>query len=470
MSHSGAAAGGQLEEKVDLSAEVSTKLKQAETLIAGGGGLSEALALLAALEKRCRVGNDTPSLVKVCTASLQHCKDAENESMQIHTLETLSTRRSQKSAAIRAMVQLALPWVLVDKDGNTPLPSLTSDKLVVALRDITDGKIFLEAERAQLTRALATIKENAGDISGAAGVLQEVHVETYGSLSKKDKVEFILEQMRLTLAKKDYIRAAIVSNKILSKQFQDEGLEMQQHKVTFYSLMAQYHAHEKDALHLAKDYHAIYSTPHIQEDTQKWKTALKSCVLFLALAEHSNEQQDLMHKVFESDTEHLEALPASKATLELLLQPEIIAYPLSHQKEIEQVLMESLQQLQDESRTKDNESKGLPQEDVAYWKDLLHRRIIQHNVRVVAKYYKRIHGQRLAQMLGLDRNALEAEISTMVSSGSLYCKIDRPSDIIRFTPSQTPESVLSSWASDIDKLLGLVERTTYLIQKENMTN
>jgi hypothetical protein len=32
------------------------------------------------------------------------------------------------------------------------------DKLVVALRDITDGKIFLEAERARLTRALATIK------------------------------------------------------------------------------------------------------------------------------------------------------------------------------------------------------------------------------------------------------------------------------------------------------------------------
>jgi hypothetical protein len=32
------------------------------------------------------------------------------------------------------------------------------DKLVVALREITDGKIFLEAERARLTRALATIK------------------------------------------------------------------------------------------------------------------------------------------------------------------------------------------------------------------------------------------------------------------------------------------------------------------------
>ena len=32
------------------------------------------------------------------------------------------------------------------------------EKMVVALRDITDGKIFLEAERARLTRTLAIIK------------------------------------------------------------------------------------------------------------------------------------------------------------------------------------------------------------------------------------------------------------------------------------------------------------------------
>lgn len=459
MSHSGASAGGQLEEKVDLSTEVTAKLEQAKTLMGSGGSssLSETLALLAAIEKRCRVGNDTTSLIKVCTASVQHCKDVENEAILIHTLQTLSTRRSQKSAVISAMVQLSLPWVLVDKESNSPHPSLKNDDLLIALRDITDGKIFMEAERAQLTRALAAMKENAGDIDGAATVLQEVHVETYGSLSKKDKVEFILEQMRLTLAKKDYIRAAIVAGKISPKQFQDEATEMQQHKVQFYTLMAQYHAHEKDALNLAKDYHAIYSTPIIQDDTGKWQIALKSCVLFLALSEYSNEQQDLMNRVFKKDTQHLETLPASYATLQLLLQPEIIAYPLSHQGELEQVLVEALQVLHDEGG--DNESK-VEQEDVKYWKDLLHRRTIQHNVRVVSKYYKQIHGQRLAKILGLDRTALESEISTMVSSGSLYCKVDRPADIIRFMPSQTPEAVLTSWASDIDKLLGLVERTT----------
>ena len=39
-------------------------------------------------------------------------------------------------------------------------------------------------------------------------------VETYGSMERKEKVEFILEQMRLCLATKDYIRAQIISKKI----------------------------------------------------------------------------------------------------------------------------------------------------------------------------------------------------------------------------------------------------------------
>ena len=55
--------------------------------------------------------------------------------------------------------------------------------------------------------------------------MQEVHVETYGSLSKKEKVEFILEQLRLTLGKKDYVRSAIVAGKVSKKHLQEETME-----------------------------------------------------------------------------------------------------------------------------------------------------------------------------------------------------------------------------------------------------
>jgi 26S proteasome regulatory subunit N5 len=160
IGQSGRAAGGELEEKADLTGETDAKLEQSSAL-ATSGQLREALAMLAALEKRCRVGNDTSNLVQVCEASLQYCKDANDNELLVTTLQTLSTRRSQKSQAIRALVHKSLPWCIVDQ--FTPLPCSKEevparDKLVEVLRDISDGKLFLEKERALLTRALATIK------------------------------------------------------------------------------------------------------------------------------------------------------------------------------------------------------------------------------------------------------------------------------------------------------------------------
>ena len=55
------------------------------------------------------------------------------------------------------------------------------------------------------------LSHSAGDITGACDMIQDVHVETYGSLSKKEKAEYILQQIRLNLLKKDYVRALIQS-------------------------------------------------------------------------------------------------------------------------------------------------------------------------------------------------------------------------------------------------------------------
>lgn len=280
-------------------------------------------------------------------------------------------------------------------------------------------------------------------------MLQEVHVETYGSLSKREKVEFILEQMRLTLGKKDFVRAAIVAGKVSRKHLVEENMEQQ--KVKFFTLLSENHRHDHDAFALAKDYHSIYSTPHVLKDDEKWKDALQSTVVFLALSPYSNEQQDMLHRINQDG--NLEHLPAYQTTVRLLLKKEIISYPMAHQQELE-----SLPQF----------CEGGP-DLTKVWHDMFHRRIVQHNVRVASLYYKRIHLTRLAQLLGLDATRLEKEISIMISEGSVYGKIDRPKDTVRFAAPQSSEAVLSDWAGDIDKLLHLVETTTHLINKEKMT-
>lgn len=133
-----------------------------------------------------------------------------------------------------------------------------------------------------------------------------MHVETFGSISKRDKIEFILEQMRLTLAKQDYVRAAIVAGKVSRKHLKEENME--EYKVKFFQLMTIYHRHDKNALELAKDYHAIYSTPYVLADEAKWIDALQSTVVFLALSAYDNDQQDMLNRI-NLDT-NLEKLPA----------------------------------------------------------------------------------------------------------------------------------------------------------------
>jgi len=446
---SGTSLGGQLEERIDLSLETTTKIEQARNL-ASSGSLSSALTLLFALEKRCRVGNDAPSLVRVCETCLQLCSDIGDEEALITTLKSLATKRSQKSKAVSALVNKASPWV-VEEDGFTPISvtnekeKKTRDRLIATLRDLTDGKIFLEADRARLTRALAIIKEEAGLVSEASDILQEVHVETYGSIAKREKIEFILEQMRLTLLKKDFIRAAIVSHKISQKVINEEN--MQEEKIKYYSLLSQYHLHEHDAFQLAKDYHQIYSTNIIQQDEIKWKEAFEATILFLILSPYSNEQQDMMNRL--SKDPKLELMDACRETLELLLKKEIISYPIRQQSYFE--------------------SLPIFNSDKEHWQTFFQTRIIQHNIRVAALYYRRIHGKRLAQLLNLEPVVLEEQISNMVSDGSVYAKIDRPKDIIRFAATKTAEETLTDWAGDIKTLLNLVEKTTHLIHKENMT-
>lgn len=115
---------------------------------------------------------------------------------------------------------------------------------------------------------------------------------------------------------------------------------------------------------------------------------------------------------------------------------------------------------------------------VAFWMKEMNVRIVQHNLRVVSQYYQRIGTVRLATMVGLTTDALEASLSKLseqstaegstVGTGGFYVKIDRPAGIVNFKAPREPESVLSDWAGDVSKMLSLMETTCHLINRETM--
>jgi 26S proteasome regulatory subunit N5 len=93
---------------------------------------------------------------------------------------------------------------------------------------------------------------------------------------------------------------------------------------------------------------------------------------------------------------------------------------------------------------------------------------IQHNIRVIAKYYKRIRLARFSELLNLTRDEIEDYLSDLSSEGDIHIKIDRPSGIVTFQQPKQPEEVLSEWSSDVSKMLNLMESTCHLINRENM--
>lgn len=101
------------------------------------------------------------------------------------------------------------------------------------------------------------------------------------------------------------------------------------------------------------------------------------------------------------------------------------------------------------------------------WEDL-RKRVIEHNVRMVAKYYTRIRMNRLTELLDLTEDETEKYISELVTSKTVYAKIDRPARIVSFAKPRDADDVLNEWSHNMKSLLGHLERIDHLITKEEM--
>lgn len=163
----------------------------------------------------------------------------------------------------------------------------------------------------------------------------------------------------------------------------------------------------------------------------------------------------MLHRLKLNSATDLEALPAYKHAIDLFTTKEVIPAPFPFQDQLE--AHASLGKI------------GGP-EAAQKLVQVLRKRVTQHNLRVIAGYYRRIRASRLCELLGLSGEELEVHLAELSSSGDAYVKIDRPAGIIGFQEPRQPAAVLSDWASDIGKMLSLMESTCHLINRENMVH
>ena len=100
----------------------------------------------------------------------------------------------------------------------------------------------------------------------------------------------------------------------------------------------------------------------------------------------------------------------------------------------------------------------------------LFKQLIQHNMRVIEKYYSRIRLDRLAVLVGVSQARAEQEICDMVVKKLVSAKINRLEGVVAFNQKRrTANEQLSAWNNDIKTTLELVESTCHLINRDIIT-
>ncbi|XP_044465701.1 26S proteasome non-ATPase regulatory subunit 12 homolog A-like [Mangifera indica] len=420
------------------------------------------------IEKQMRLSGDVTGTKKAVTDILQLCFEAKDWKTLNEQIVNLSKKRGQLKQAVTAMVQQAMQYIDETPDVDTRI------ELIKTLNNVSAGKIYVEIERARLIKKLAKIKEEQGLIAEAADLMQEVAVETFGAMAKTEKIAFILEQVRLCIDRQDYVRAQILSRKISPRVFYaDPSKEKKKPKEgdnvveeapadipsllelkrIYYELMIRYYSHSNDYLEICRCYKAIYEIPHIRENPDQWIPVLRKICWYLVLAPHDPMQSSLLNSTLED--KNLSEIPNFRLLLKQLVTMEVI-------------LWTSLWNMYEKEFFNENSMLGGPLGPKAA--EDLRQRIIEHNILVVSKYYSRITLTRLAELLCLSVQDAEKHLSDMVVSKALVAKIDRPKGVVSFVVSKDSNDILNSWATNLEKLLDLVEKSCHQIHKETMVH
>lgn len=432
----------------DNDPDLEAKIAEAMDLIPTAGDQA-AVDKLLSLERINRGASAAPETSAVCVNIIRIFYAKKDWSSIQEYVVLISKRRAQLKAAIQKTVQEIMPYLDETPDEKTKLA------LLETLRDVTAGKIFVELERARLTRTLADIREKKGDIEGAATIMQETQVETFSGMERREKFEFILEQIRLCLEKNDFIRGAIIAKKIMPRQLNREGLT--DIKLRYYALMIRIHIHNGDYMETCRAYLERFETCKEGADQDATIRELKLTAFLVILSPLDNLQSDTLHRI--QGLKIMEELPRYTELLKFFSTTELIRWPvLMVQYEDELVAVAALSK----EEMKDEDFK---------WEAALQERVTEHNLRVMSAYYSRIRLERLAELLDLSEEQTERKLAAMVSDKkALWAKIDRPAKIVSFAKPKDADAVLNEWASSVTSILDIVEKACHLVHRETMVH
>ncbi|KAE8151892.1 PCI domain-containing protein [Aspergillus avenaceus] len=473
-------ADGLLKAEKDFSKDADKLIPEAEQT--AKTDVQRAIDSLLGLEKQARQASDLPTTSRLLITIVTISKNSGDWGLLNDQVLLLSKKHGQLKQAVTKMVQVVMGFL--DETPNMDVKL----SVIQTLRTVTEGKIFVEVERARVTRILSNIKKSQGDLNAAADILCELQVETFGSMTRREKTEFILEQVALCIERGDWTQATILSRKINKRYFnrkpkkspeEIEKLKKQAEerektrapdeapmevdddvtdlKLRYYEQQIILSNHEYKYLEVCKHYREVLDTESVENNPEQLRAVLARIVFYIILSQYDNEQSDLLHRIQQDS--RLSTIPVESRLLKFFTIHELMRWPA--------IAQQFGPHLCNTDVFSHEPSQSIDDQPHKRWQDL-RKRVIEHNVRVVAKYYTRIQMGRLTQLLDLTEEETEKYISELVTSKTIYAKIDRPARLVNFAKPRDADDVLNEWSSDMKNLLGLLERIDHLITKEEM--
>lgn len=401
-----------------------------------------AIEKLLLLEKQTRQASDLASSKRIMVKLIDVLAENKDWDLLQENIIALSKKHGQLKDSVKTMIQETIKHLDDIDDLDTKIDTIET------IRTVTENKIFVELERARVTKKLSDILLNQKhDLNKACDVLCDLQVETYGSMELKEKIEFIEDQMHLSNMKGDYPFSEILSRKILVRTLETYA----DLKLRYYQLMIEIAIHADDYINVVKDNLAIYHIPKIEGDKKESLKYLKQAAYFVILAPYTPLQNDLISRI--KINKNINKLPVAKELIKAFTTKEIIDWNVFESKFGEELGKDTVYD-QSKSGTKHVND--------------LKKRTIEFNLRVISQFYSSIKLDRLCQLLQLDQPALESNITELVNSDIIYAKINRPAKLVNFIRPKGANELLNEWSTNIDLLMEDIKSIEHLINKEEM--
>lgn len=400
-----------------------------------------AITELFRLENSYRLVNDAISTGKILVCIVQLFYENRNfAELNENIIVLCNKKHMQSKLAIVELVKECCKYAEEIEDKEVKI------KLLQTLRIVTEGKLYAEIERAQLSKDLARIKQEDGELREAIIILEDLKVDTLSVISKMERTEIIILIMELLVATKDYIKCLIMAKKISLKFFEQEDAELL--KIRYYKLMITIEK-TSNFLNTSRHYQAIIDTNFYKSKPKERLYLFALSIMYCLLAPFDSEQNDMMLRL--SRHKLLDKTPNFRALLQEFIKNELIDwYLLKNEYKNELHTLEIF----------DQSSDGLK-----CWKDL-RTRIIEHNIKIFSIYYSRINLSHISDLLYININETEKHLSNLIASQTVNAKIDRLTGIVEFNKGKAENGALLSWLENISNIMKLIDKTTHLINKE----